>query len=197
MSCSPPKSYTTSPRALHVPNASRNEPANSRIDLFSIIISSNREHCQRCLGKGAAVKDEITEHIVDEIEHIGDVVSKNLMIIAEKKIENNYYFSEQGFKDIKMMYEEVKKTFNRTIGLMTMFDEDEAESILKRRKQILNVLNELHIKHLVRMQKSVKESIETSTLHLDILNDYERINFHSCKIGYYLAENKNKFGGQK
>ncbi len=149
------------------------------------------------LSKDISTKIRSLLFIVDEIEHIGDVVSKNLMVIAEKKIENNYYFSKQGFKDIKMMYEEVKKTFNRTIGLMTMFDNDESEAILKRRKQMLNTLNELHIKHLDRMQKSVKESIETSTLHLDILNDYERINFHSCKICYYLAENKNKFGGQK
>ncbi len=148
------------------------------------------------LSKDISTKIRLLLFIVDEIEHIGDIVSKNLMVIADKKIENNYYFSAQGFKDIKIMYEEVKKTFNRTIGLMTMFDDDEAEAILKRRKQLLSTLNELHIKHLVRMQKSVKESIETSALHLDILNDYERINFHSYKICCYLVENKNKFGGQ-
>lgn len=126
--------------------------------------------------------------IVDEIEHIGDIVSKNLMVSARKKIDNNYYFSEEGMQDIKLMYTEVKKTISRTIGLMTLYDADEAEHILRRRKTVLNELNNLHMRHLQRMTNAVKESIETSTLHLDILNDYERVNFHSYKMCYYIKE---------
>lgn len=126
--------------------------------------------------------------IVDEIEHIGDIVSKNLMVSAKKKIDNNYYFSEEGFDDIKLMYSEVRETLSKTIGLMTMYDSNEAVIVMERRKGVLDILNELHIKHLERMGKAVKESIETSTLHLDILNDYERINFHSYKMCTYIKE---------
>ena len=126
--------------------------------------------------------------IIDEIEHIGDIVSKNLMVSARKKIENNYYFSDEGFDDIKMMYSEVRETLSKAIGLMTMYDANETEIVLARRKGVLDILNKLHIKHLKRMEKAIKESIETSTLHLDILNDYERINFHSYKMCTYIKE---------
>lgn len=140
------------------------------------------------LTSGWSAKIKSMLFIVDEIEHIGDIVSKNLMVSAKKKIENNYFFSDEGFSDIKKMYTEVLETMRNVLSLMTMFNEDEARQLLKRREKVLATLNRLHAKHLSRMQKDIKESIETSTLHLDILSDYERINFHSYKICFYIIE---------
>ncbi|MFO8061530.1 MAG: Na/Pi cotransporter family protein [bacterium] len=140
------------------------------------------------LTSGWSAKIKSMLFIVDEIEHIGDIVSKNLMVSAKKKIENNYFFSDEGFSDIKLMYSEVLETVRNVLSLMTIFNEEEAEQLLKRREKVLATLNRLHAKHLGRMQKDIKESIETSTLHLDILSDYERINFHSYKICFYIIE---------
>jgi len=136
---------------------------------------------------------EITEKIkdmlliVDELEHIGDVVSKNIMADARKKIENNYYFSEEGFDELKEMYLRVFETLKICIGLLYYFDEDQAGIVIKRREETLEMLNKLQMKHLKRLRENIKESIETSTLHLDILNDYERINFHAYKIAKIIS----------
>ncbi len=126
--------------------------------------------------------------IVDEIEHVGDIISKNLMVDAKKKIENNFYFSEEGFKDIKKMYKEVLETYRMTLSIMSEFNNEISEKIIERRESVLSFLQQLHLKHLSRLENAVKESLETSTLHLDILNDYERINFHSYKMCLYIKE---------
>jgi len=120
--------------------------------------------------------------IVDEIEHIGDIVSKNLMISLKKKINENYYFSDEGIDEIKELFNEVFKTYTLTLESFTLFDKNIASLVLKRRESVLNKLTELQNRHLNRLKEGHKESIETSTLHLDILNDYERINFHLYKI---------------
>jgi phosphate:Na+ symporter len=127
-------------------------------------------------------------YIVDEIEHIGDVISKNIMVSIKKRIDNNYFFSEEGFQEIKMFHAEIMKTYEMTLTALTLYDEKSAEEAIKRRETVLSILNSLHNNHLKRLKEGMKESIETSTLHLDILNDYERINFHLYKIAYNLVK---------
>lgn len=125
--------------------------------------------------------------IVDEIEHVGDVISKNIMAGARKKIDNNYYFSEEGFDDLKEMHARVTATFKTTVGLLSFYDPDQASTVMNRREETLELLNRLQTKHLQRLRENIKESLETSTLHLDILNDYERINFHAYKIAKIIS----------
>lgn len=40
-------------------------------------------------------------------------------------------------------------------------------------------MNELH---LDRLKRGLKKSLETSTIHLDLISDLERINFHASVI---------------
>jgi phosphate:Na+ symporter len=42
--------------------------------------------------------------------------------------------------------------------------------------------------HLDRLAWQTPESIETSSLHLDIINDFKRINSHFCAIAYPILE---------
>ena len=42
--------------------------------------------------------------------------------------------------------------------------------------------------HLERLGWQTPQSIETSSLHLDILNDFRRINSHICSIAYPILE---------
>ncbi|PIP13384.1 MAG: hypothetical protein COX48_04390, partial [bacterium (Candidatus Stahlbacteria) CG23_combo_of_CG06-09_8_20_14_all_34_7] len=127
-------------------------------------------------------------YTVDEIEHIGDVLSKNIMVSIKKRIDNNYYFSEEGFQEMKMFHSEVMKTYEMTMTALTLYDEKAANEVIKRREIVLSILNNLHNNHLKRLKEGLKESIETSTLHLDILNDYERINFHLYKIAFNIIK---------
>jgi len=44
------------------------------------------------------------------------------------------------------------------------------------------MVKDFELKHIERLQRGFKESLETSTIHLDILSDLERINFHATEI---------------
>jgi phosphate:Na+ symporter len=42
--------------------------------------------------------------------------------------------------------------------------------------------------HLARLAGNTLESIETSSLHLDLISDMKRINSHICSIAYPILE---------
>ena len=44
------------------------------------------------------------------------------------------------------------------------------------------------LSHLARLSGNTLESIETSSLHLDLISDMKRINSHICSIAYPILE---------
>jgi phosphate:Na+ symporter len=125
-------------------------------------------------------------YIVNDIENIGDVISKNIMGHAAKKIEQHLAFSEGGLDEIRSLYRETLATLDLAIGALASGDLELARNAHNRKDQVLALKKELYKKHLGRLQAGFKESRETSTMHLDLLSDFERINFHASQIGAAL-----------
>jgi phosphate:Na+ symporter len=141
-------------------------------------------------------QEELTEYqskriaslffITDELEHIGDIVSKSLMVYAEKKIQQGFMFSSEGFKEIIAFHKQVEEHFRLTLDALTTYDKELAERIRAERKKGMDIHITLHNAHIDRLKRGLVESIETSTVHLDLINDLERINFHLSNIGYAI-----------
>lgn len=125
-------------------------------------------------------------YILNYIENIGDVISKSIMSQAGKKIEHLLSFSPEGLKDIEQLHRETLRTMDLAIGALASGDLDLAGQAQARKDQVLRLEKELYKKHLERLQMGLKESRETSSLHLDLLGDFERINFHASQIGAVL-----------
>uniref|UniRef100_A0A7V3RHP8 Na/Pi cotransporter family protein n=1 Tax=candidate division WOR-3 bacterium TaxID=2052148 RepID=A0A7V3RHP8_UNCW3 len=120
--------------------------------------------------------------ITAELEHIGDIISKNLMSYAKKQIDEGMEFSAEGFAQIKEFHKFVLDTLRMAISSLTTRDKKLAKEVIHRRKKGLDIVKDFEIKHLERLHRGLKESLETSTIHLDILSDLERINFHATEI---------------
>ncbi|MCX7995112.1 MAG: Na/Pi cotransporter family protein [candidate division WOR-3 bacterium] len=121
--------------------------------------------------------------ITAELEHIGDVISKNLMNYAKKQIDSGMEFSQEGLLQIKEFHRFVLETLRMAVSSLTTQDMKLAAEVLKRRETGLRMAKEFEIRHMERLHRGLKESLETSTIHLDILSDLERINFHATEIG--------------
>jgi len=118
-----------------------------------------------------------------ELEHVGDIISKNLMNYAKKQIDEGMGFSTEGFSEIKEFHNFVLNTLRMAISSLTTRDKNLVQEVLKRRETAINMAKKFEVKHLERLHRGLKESLETSTIHLDILSDLERINFHATEIG--------------
>ena len=119
-------------------------------------------------------------YIQNELESIGDVIDKNIMSLAAKKIEKGLIFSEDGFHELEHLIYKVNRNFeNLTIALRND-DQLKAKVVIdsyKDREE--EKYKELHIERLFKGQA---KSIATSSVHLDLISYFSRINGHIAYI---------------
>ena len=125
-------------------------------------------------------------HIAFELEHIGDVISKDLAVHAQKKIDVGYYFSDEGFSEILQYHDDVLKNYRTALDAIPLRDKTLAKMVIEQTKHLVERQRELYRSHLVRLRKGLKESEETSTIHIDILSDLNNINLHISYIAYAI-----------
>jgi len=121
-------------------------------------------------------------YIVDELESIGDVVSKSLMVYAKKKIDRGFYFSSEGFAEINAYHEYACETIKMAITSFSTWDKRLARETADRRAEGAQRLSQLHDAHIERLRREKPESLDTSSVHLDLIRDLERVNSHACNI---------------
>lgn len=126
-------------------------------------------------------------YVTDELEHIGDIVSKNLMNYARRKMNENLAFSDEGLADLSEFHQEVRKRLEMANAALATWDKELAERMMQERQWGVDRKRELHNRHLDRLAAGLKETLDTSTIHLDMIADLERINFHCSQIGEAIA----------
>lgn len=138
---------------------------------------------QEMLSPEMSKKNLALCYITDELEHIADIVSKNLVNYTRKKINENLSFSEPGLEEIKQFHHEVGQNFNLVLACLTTWDKKLAQQLAQKRSWGVQRKRELHNRHLTRLSQGLKESLDTSAIHLDLIADLERANFHLSQIG--------------
>jgi phosphate:Na+ symporter len=126
--------------------------------------------------------------VVMNLENIGDIVDKNLMDLAHKKLRLGVHFSEAGWKEIQQLHKQVLENFEMVITAFTIQDGELAKKVIQNKQEISQLERSLRQAHIERLQKGLKESIETSEIHLDILTHLKRVNSHITAIAYTLVE---------
>ena len=67
-------------------------------------------------------------------------------------------------------------------------DVGDAEKLLAEKVKFRELEMENYDKHLARLADNTVQSIETSSLHLDLIRDLKRINSHFCSVAYPILE---------
>ncbi len=119
-------------------------------------------------------------YIENELESIGDVIDKNIMVLARKMIDQELTFSAEGLKELKELHGKVNENIERLVEALINEDPVVAKKIGEKYAE----LDETRFKrlHIERLQKGLKESIGTSSVHLDLINYFNRINEHVAYI---------------
>lgn len=126
------------------------------------------------------------------LEHSGDVIDKNLMPLALKKIKRQIDFSETGFKEIEHIHQLIMESVQLAQSIFVSDDADLAKQLLKDKHDIREAEIAGMAKHIARLGDGVPETIATSSLHVDIIRDYRRINSYMCTVAYPLLEEDDK-----
>jgi phosphate:Na+ symporter len=126
-------------------------------------------------------------YIVDDLEHIGDLIDKNLIPLVEKKIDHSLVFSEKGVEEIKNMHQEVYNNLRNAIGAFALQDQRMAQKVIDQKEYIDSLEITLRKTHINRLNVGIELSQKTSGVHLDLINILKRINDHSFSIARAVA----------
>ncbi len=122
------------------------------------------------------------------LEHIGDIIDKNLMELAAKKIRNRYAFSPEGLAELKRFHARVSDNLQLAFNVFTSRDKTLARRLLAEKSLIREQELAAAESHFARLRQGRPESIETSAIHLDIIRDLKRINGHLTSAAYPILE---------
>jgi phosphate:Na+ symporter len=130
---------------------------------------------------------EIISYAIN-LEHIGDIIDKNLAQLAMKKIRNQVTFSDDGFAEIEAFYHQTLENLHTAQTVFIGRDIKLARKLVEGKVDIRNLERRSADNHLKRLQEGKLESIQTSSLHLDILRDLKRINAHIASVAYPILD---------
>ena len=128
--------------------------------------------------------DEVYQmmHCITEIEQIGDNVSKMLVPLARKRLNQNLNFSEEGKKEIEDYHLRTMKQISRAIEVFKDVNLQNAKRMEKKYKKYRLMELELRRTHFDRLRENVPASIETSGIHLELIDWLKRISSNATNI---------------
>ena len=122
------------------------------------------------------------------LEHIGDIVDKNLCELAAKKIKHRFQFSTEGAAELSEFHRRTMESLRIAFGVFMSGDITEARKLLAEKATLRNEELAATERHLERLREGRPESIETTSLHLDVLRDLKRIHSHICSVAYPVLD---------
>jgi phosphate:Na+ symporter len=126
--------------------------------------------------------------VVVNLENIGDIIDKNLMELARKKVYQARRFSEAGEAEIVEFHAMIGKNLERAIAAFAASDRTLAQEVLDQRPLVRQRERELRESHLSRLRAGLAESLETSEIHLDVLTNLKRISSHVTALVFPILE---------
>ena len=129
-----------------------------------------------------------------DLESIGDIIDRNVMPLALKRIKKGLTFSQEGMEEIVSFHGKVLENFDTAVSAFTSNDRNLADSVLRNKEELAGVERELVQAHLDRLRRGFQESIDTSHIHLDLIGNLARINSLITHIIYPIVEEKRSRG---
>jgi phosphate:Na+ symporter len=146
------------------------------------------------LGQGELTDEESKAeiqylYITDDLETIGDIIDKNIMHLAGKMIEGGLTFSKEGWLEICDMHKRVTDNLKMAVTALERSDMELARKVTLIKPEIVRLESDLRKKHIARLHSGLKESIETSSVHLDVIDHLKQINSHVAGISFAVMGN--------
>ncbi len=122
------------------------------------------------------------------LEHIGDIIDKNLMELAAKKIKHKLAFSAEGLHELTEFHARVAANLQMACNVFMANDAKLARQLLREKTALREAERQAAENHYRRLAQGRAESIETSAIHLDVIRDLKRINSHLTAVVYPILE---------
>lgn len=122
------------------------------------------------------------------LEHIGDIIVKNMCELAQKKWRNNLSFSKQGWLEISNYHGAVCDNFRLALNVFQTRDTNLARQLVHQKEKLQRETVNTSGSHFERLRQGLLESLGSSSVHLDVIRDLRRVNDHLTSVAYAILE---------
>lgn len=122
------------------------------------------------------------------MEQVGDIIERVLQDIEDKKVKKNRSFSDAGMAEIVHLHERLLANLRLAMSVFLDGHVRDAKRLLEEKAHFRDLEHEYAANHIARLRENTTQSIETSSLHIDLISDLKRINSHLCSIAYPIME---------
>jgi phosphate:Na+ symporter len=130
---------------------------------------------------------EIISYAIN-LEHVGDIIDKNLCEVAAKKIKRRLKFSDDGAAELTAFHKRVVESFKVACVVFMSADVAQARKLIADKAELRAAEIAAAERHFERLREGRPETVQTTSLHLDILRDLKRIHSHICSVAYSVLE---------
>jgi phosphate:Na+ symporter len=114
-------------------------------------------------------------YIVQDLESVGDVLSKEIAGVVFKLADRKQAFSPEGLAELRHYHEKLVEKFGRVEGCIKTLDRGVAEQVVQlgfKEKVFERGLREAHLE---RLHSNREQTVATSALHLSVLGNFRAI----------------------
>ncbi len=110
------------------------------------------------------------------MEAVGDLVVKNLVVLAHRKNKESLSFSSQGWNELTDLHIQVVSNMHLALNVLVSRDISSARQLVEEKDRIRAQERNSNEQHLRRLQTGAATSIETSDIHLETVRALRQIN---------------------
>ncbi|WP_288192274.1 Na/Pi cotransporter family protein [uncultured Phyllobacterium sp.] len=118
------------------------------------------------------------------LERAGDIIAKNLLVLALEKNEKDLHFSKAGWSELTAIHERVLVNMQLAMNVLVSGDVVSARQLVIEKERMRKLERQSHERHLHRLQSGAQESIETSDIHLEAVRAFKEINSLFASAAY-------------
>lgn len=130
---------------------------------------------------------DIVDYVIN-LEHIGDIIEKGLLAELAKKIARGLTFSSDGHEELSRLFAVTIDNLRMAQAVFATRDNAMARRLVEAKEDVRRLERQSAERHLQRLRDGRAESIETSSLHLDMLRDLKRINAHIATVAHPILD---------
>ncbi|MEO5325659.1 Na/Pi cotransporter family protein [Mesorhizobium sp. CC13] len=126
---------------------------------------------------------ELTDLAIN-LEHAGDIIAKNLLVLAEEKSDKRLSFSREGWSELTALHDQVLANMQIAMNVLVSGDLEAARQLVVEKERMRKLERDSHERHLKRLQSGTPQSIETSDIHLEAVRALKEFNSLLVSVAY-------------
>jgi phosphate:Na+ symporter len=117
-----------------------------------------------------------------------DLIERMLRKVQQQKTSQRRSFSEVGLDELTGLHTQLISNLRLGMSVFLSADPESARQLVREKRRFRAQERRLAHAHVSRLQRKIVQSIETSSLHLELIADMKRLNSLFCSSAYVVLE---------